>query len=275
MASRQQIFTLSIGFTFVFAAINIWVPPSVTAPAETRASSLVHIIAQGHAAVPPPQPNYVRTSTPQVEGLQTPDQVITPNPVEVSQRTEYLDGKARVIQRVTRQGSPLGRDVVKIVAYDQFGRNAVDPLPFTMAATDGAYKTLTPAAHPLMTFYQAEHDKVANTSYPYAVTRYDNSPLNRVREQGAPGDDWQPGVTEPPHTLRYVYQTNRVEDAVLLWKPAGGGLRADDTYPPGSLHAEILYDEHNHRHWVFKDLGCCDLKRSNKSYGNHAPLLGK
>lgn len=198
--------------------------------------------------------NYVRTYTTQVEGIKTHSQVKIPNPVQVRQNTDYLDGRARVIQNVTRRGSPFTRDVVNIINYDQFGRTNIDYLPFTVNEINGDFKTFDPSSHPLAKFYQANNDKVANTLTPYAVKKYDNSPLNRITEQGAPGEAWQPtSEFGESHTLRYIYQSNRPQDAVLRWEPYNGGLRADDTYPPQSLYVEIQIDEHNLHFWTFTD----------------------
>ncbi|SEN52657.1 YD repeat-containing protein [bacterium A37T11] len=57
---------------------------------------------------------------------------------------------------------------------------------------------------------------IATTTYPYADTRYEPSPLNRVAEQGFPGASWQlstSGVTGAGHTQRLGYYSNSDSNA--------------------------------------------------------------
>ena len=199
------------------------------------------------------QVNYVRTYTAQVEGIKKQSQIKTSNSSSVRQSTDYLDGRARPIQRVTRQGSALSRDVVNKFIYDQFGRQHTDFLPFTMDEKSGDYKTLDSSNDPLIRFYQADNDKISNTLHPFTLTKYDKTPLNRVIEKGAPGERWQPDASNPPHTLRYTYQANRAQDAVLRWFFSDGFLVANSTYATGNLYVTVMTDEHNQRHWDFTD----------------------
>ena len=75
----------------------------------------------------------------------------------------------------------------------------------------------------------------------YAEAMYDNSPLNKVTEQGAPGTPWQVikdanlNSTGTGHTQRIVYGTNITNEA-CLWT-------CDETNKrPGTMTGTIYYD---------------------------------
>jgi RHS repeat-associated protein len=214
-----------------------------------------HDYAIGYTPATDSGVNYVRTFVPQDEGWRTWPQVLAATAAGVEgiiQDTGYVDGKARLIQRVRKGSSPSHRDVVKIVSYDPFGRQARKALPFTMNPANGDYKVFDESTHPLVKFYQATNDAVPNTRRPVAVTRYDGSPLNRIVETGAPGEPWQPDAPDS-HTTRIAYTTNTARDAVRLWRPVDGGLKATDTYVAGSLQVTVTRDENGHARWIFAD----------------------
>src|SRR5690606_29228978 len=96
---------------------------------------------------------------------------------------------------------------------------------------------------------------VKKTDRPYAVTVFENSPLNRVKEQGAPGTIWQPAANRTTSTGRTVvtdYGTNVTTpsaEAVKLWKvdySASGtptGATGTTSYTAGRLYKTVVKDE--------------------------------
>ncbi|PWG77853.1 DUF6443 domain-containing protein, partial [Pararcticibacter amylolyticus] len=104
------------------------------------------------------------------------------------------------------------RDLVTPFEYDPFGREAKKYLPYADPSANGSYKAgaLTPGSG-IMAFYNPSGSEaqlptgIPRIPSPFAETRFEPSPLNRVEEQGAPGSDWQIGQG---HTVRQGYYSN-------------------------------------------------------------------
>ena len=143
--------------------------------------------------------NYVRTYTPRLRASRPRPSSPPPcagRAATVLQSTDYLDGLARVVQQVQKGAPALKRDVVNIVAYDAFGRKAMRPLPFTVDQANGEYKVFDCIL--LQEFYAPPATRWPIPAKPFAVTRYDQSPLERAVEQGAAGEACSPAP--PIHT---------------------------------------------------------------------------
>lgn len=130
-------------------------------------------------------------------------------------------------------------------------------LPYAeQSSANGSYKT---AARTNQTNYYRVGGgwdaAVVKTSHPYAVTIFENSPLNRVLQEGAPGTAWQPeanrdavaAASPAGHTLVTEYDTN-VQNEVRLWTMNSAENGADGTayYQPGRLYKMLAKDEN----WV-------------------------
>ncbi|MDH5382214.1 MAG: DUF6443 domain-containing protein, partial [Cyclobacteriaceae bacterium] len=162
--------------------------------------------------------NYIYSMTILKEGMLSEADFSTLGQNEVAQSISYFDGLGRPLQSIGIGASPLGNDVVQPVWYDEFGRQAVNFLPY--AATDGVsglYKAnaiglfdqIDPTSYNVSDqkiFYDGKHPGET----PYAVTVFEPSPLNRVLEQGAPGTDWQPDLVTPANgkTIKMGYHIN-------------------------------------------------------------------
>lgn len=182
-----------------------------------------------NAVYPPNNYNWIKETVVQVPG-QTTDAQVTALTVPQKQKTEmwqYFDGLGRPMQTVSTQASPLLADVVTPIAYDALGREAVKYLPYVSGNT-GSYKdNFLPASHANYAttsnaqyqFYQ-NTAKVSIDAKPYAETRFEPSPLNRVLEQGGPGAAWQPDVsdsyTSTDRTVKKAHEFNLAGE-VLLW----------------------------------------------------------
>jgi RHS repeat-associated protein len=170
----------------------------------------------GQAIAPSSSMNYVAGYAPRVTGLKTSTAVRTASSdkTQVSTDLQYLDALGRPIQAVQAKGSPAGNDMVQPLAYDSLGREVTKYLPYTPATTaDGSYKSnAVPTAQGA--FYGSPPSGVAVIAFPYAESKLEPSPLNRLLEQGAPGDNWQltgkAGATSPGHTIKvsYVFNNN-------------------------------------------------------------------
>ncbi|TJY59676.1 RHS repeat-associated core domain-containing protein, partial [Sphingobacterium alkalisoli] len=175
----------------------------------------------------------------------------------MNRNIQYFDGLGRPMQGVQWQASPNSKkDIVQHIEYDGFGRENKKYLPYVHADGNGSYKA--GGSGNVETFYTrttgADIAGVVRTPKPYAETVFEKSPLNRVLEQGAPGQTWQPAAdrTTTGRTVVSDYGTNTGE-SVLLWKvnETGGGAKAqtgtvDNYYLPGRLYKTVIKDEN----WV-------------------------
>lgn len=74
--------------------------------------------------------NYVRTFVPWVP-ISSHERVLKGSVDSVQVSATYFDGLGRLVQTVTRQESPLKRDVIQPIAYDAFSRQAKDYPSYT------------------------------------------------------------------------------------------------------------------------------------------------
>jgi RHS repeat-associated protein len=141
---------------------------------------------------------------------------------------------------------------------------AKEYLPFA-AAQDMAYHTSATAVSNWTTYYgSADHD------YAYAEKTFDNSPLNRVMEQSAPGNSWKTGSA---HTVKYDYGTDTASENAVMNYTIDNTTRLVNltatAYPANSLYKTTVWDENTgksattNRTEEFKDKqGQVVLKRS-------------
>ncbi|SHM16861.1 DUF6443 domain-containing protein [Mucilaginibacter sp. OK098] len=162
-------------------------------------------------AYPSGNQNYVQTFTPTVK-LTDATQLSAKSTCEVMQSIQYLDGLGRPVQTVLVKGNnDATKDVIQPVAYDTYGREAMKYLPYTDATgVAGSYRSdALQLGAGVKNFYNLPPAGVTQINSPYAQTGFENSPLNRVIEQGAPGDSWQPAAG---HTIKIAYQANNIND---------------------------------------------------------------
>jgi RHS repeat-associated protein len=148
-------------------------------------------------------PSTATTEIIRVSGITQDKQIYTLGDNQKNTTTLFYDGLMRVNQTVAVRASPLGKDVVQPIEYDQFGRTKKDYLPYVASTTTGVFQSNYQAAQ--LSFYNNTTDKVADDSAPYALATYEDSPLGRVLEQGGVGTAWQPGAN---HTKTFGYSYN-------------------------------------------------------------------
>ncbi len=232
------------------AALNITVN---NAPAGSQGQSL--------------NQNYVLTNSPRIAGLVNDSTLAIAfgNPVNLQTGIQYVDGLGRPVQTLQVQASPLGYDMVQPQAYDRYGREITKYLPYTpQTGTAGSYR-INAVSTDQNTFYASPPTgaNVTAIAYPIAQTNFDNSPLNRPVEQGAPGVSWQLGTAGIPggeHTVKMVYTVNNAtsfgtdsvngRQVAMYYTTIGSDLSqtlvANGYYPAGTLTATIARDEN----WV-------------------------
>jgi len=201
------------------------------------------------AGVPSANQNYINTRAFKIPNVSDANLDAPRNICEVNQSVQYFDGLGRQLQTVTTQGSPSFRDLVQPVAYDAFGREAIKYLPYSTSGSAGSYKpdALAGASgyseSAQKTFYSQIGQNYPTIPSPYNQTVFEASPLNRVLQQGAPGDIWQPAASRSNLAGRTViaeYGTNASE--VKLWTVTSNGATSG-TYLAGKLQKTTIKDE--------------------------------
>jgi len=189
--------------------------------------------------------NYISTKIFKQPGMD-PNNLSGRSICEVNETIQYFDGLGRPLQTVQVQGSPGFKDLVQPVAYDAFGREKFKYQPYAaQTGTTGNYRSGALADQ--LAFYNSPTIGVKATAYPFAETVFEASPLNRVLQQGAPGESWQ---ISGGHTLKTEYGTN-LENEVRLWIINGASNGASSgVYLPGKLYKTISKDEN----WKSTDL---------------------
>jgi len=152
------------------------------------------------AIMPNNSRNYIITFTPRVGGILNPlDQSI--QSCSMMSTIQYIDGLGRPQQTIQIKGSPdASRDLIQPFAYEVSGRETIRYLPYTSSSGDGgAYRAEALnggsgyGSSAQKAFYGLPGQNYGLNPSPYAMKVYEQSPLNRVKEQGSPGDAWQPG----------------------------------------------------------------------------------
>ena len=209
--------------------------------------------------------NYIYTITPQIEVTDI-NQLRTNK--DALKNVTYFDGLGRTKQTVAIKQSTSGKDIIIHTDYDDYSRQTKNFLPYVSTGVTGAIQPNAEAATKV--YYKAQYagDFIGIPQVeinPYSEKVFENSPLNRVIEQTAPGEDWKKGggtITgrsySDGHTIKIDYGHNTTQDAVKLYTvltsfannrytPSLAGGTSD--YPAGELYKTITKDEN----WVEAD----------------------
>jgi len=222
--------------------------------------------------------NYVITNVIQKSGVTTDAQLkaLVIDKDQLAQSITYFDGLGRPMQSVNTQASPSQLDIVQPLAYDAFGREPFKFLPYT-GDNNGYYKkdALHASGNPVTDatayatskqyqFYQTATGpgNVAVDANPYAQSQFEASPLNRILEQGAPGNAWRivtPGATTN-RTIKLTQRFNQLGDNVRMFTytfnadPSKfGTLSSSQFYPANELTVTQTADEKNYQTLEFRD----------------------
>ncbi|MGJ1501380.1 DUF6443 domain-containing protein [Sphingobacterium multivorum] len=173
-----------------------------------------------------------------------------PTPQQAAVEINYLDGLGRPLQRRAYRQSGTGTDLVTHFAYDAFGRQAREYLPYPTQSASLAYDSAADAG--IAAFYgttPSPSTGMETTQNPYRELLFENSHLNRVLKQAAPGNAWSMGSG---HEVRMAYDTNTAADGVKKYTAVTTlnsatlihdvSLATAD-YEPGQLYKNITRNE--------------------------------
>lgn len=225
-------------------------PVSITlAPGFVSSTPFYAYISDG-GNTPPPSANHNYTITNVYrQAFTTLPSTLTV--AQVNRSYNYFDGFGKPTQTVLWQASPSKKDIIQPIKYDEAGRESIRYLPYANKnSTDGSFKK--DVLNEQLGYYAPSNTwdtHIKKTEKPFAVTVYENSPLNRVLEQGAPGLTWQPASSRSTtgRTVITEYNTNVATD-IRLWKvdTDGKGATAAGFYAVNKLSLNIVKDEN----WV-------------------------
>ncbi|QHC85053.1 hypothetical protein AS589_09830 [Empedobacter brevis] len=192
---------------------------------------------------------------------------------EKKETVVYYDGLGREKQVLQVGASPLGKTIVTPIEYDGFGRQAREYLPFPIGSA--ANTVVSPTTNGT-TFYST----ATGDSSPFSEKTFENSPLNRVLAQAAPGKSW---ATGSGHEIKFSYQANKSSDEVIIFEVKttyNATTKVYDIeltrrlspvyYANGTLYKTVTTDENGQPIVEFKNKeGQVILKRIDTSDGRH------
>ena len=155
----------------------------------------------------------------------------------------YTDGLGRTEQQINVAASTKGTDIILPVEYDGMGRNAKQYLPYVSETGTGA--NIADPIGDQAKFYSSDTKVQEVTDYPFSVTEYDGSPLNRVTKQGAPGEVWQPTLSATDRTVKYRYASNINNEVLSFTVGVNGQLICNGYKTAGTVTITEITDENN------------------------------
>jgi RHS repeat-associated protein len=190
----------------------------------------------GESATGTPTANYVIENT-----------HLTSDGTSVAQSITYLDGLGRPMQKVSRgaggfllSNPDVVTDLVQPIEYDAYGRETKKYLAYAASESNGG---LIESAVTDQATYLSGLGKGGNA---FTEIVYENSPLNRILSQKAPGS----GTAQT-----FVYRGNTSGDNIKQLTYNFSTSKIDiATYGAGKLFVTEVTDERNNKTTEYKDL---------------------
>ena len=195
--------------------------------------------------------SYVFTRT-----YQTP--MSSPSEIQVNsdviETVTYFDGLGRPKQQTAIKGSPTQKDIITHMEYDEVGRQAKQYLPFAKA-NQGSYTSVNitnDINQYYLDTYAADFAGITNPAQvnAYSETIFEDSPLSRALEQGAPGKDWKVDPnSDTDHTIKFDWRHNTANEVVRFDvdftnnDTESPSLTKDGYYLANELYVSITKDE--------------------------------
>lgn len=194
--------------------------------------------------------NYVRIIKPTRPETNTAN-LETPGAHNKIETIEYRDGLGRTIQVLDRFASPSERNLIQDIEYDAFGNVPQNHMPYseTMGSSSINGHYVTGSSSKRSQFYQSQK-RVVWTNFPQAPVGYDDSPLNRVEEEGAAGATWQLGSN---HTIKNDYELNDSFEVRKWSLTTTSDAFSNSFYSQYTLQKKVVTDENGNHVTEYKD----------------------
>ncbi|MDX8568638.1 DUF6443 domain-containing protein [Elizabethkingia sp. HX XZB] len=166
------------------------------------------------------------------------------------QSISYFDGLGRPKQELSIKSTPNGQDLVSDIPYDSFGRQVQSWLPVPMGSKNGNIQSGVQTA--ASGYYKKADGSIDPLAY--GEKTLENSPLDRVLAQAAPGSDWdgkkvqyQYQANADGEVYRYTTSTSWSNNATV------SVLGLSGTYGANSLYKNVVTDEDGNSTIEFKN----------------------
>jgi Domain of unknown function (DUF6443) len=173
----------------------------------------------------------------------------------------YFDLLGRLNQTVGIKKSPMMKDLVIPITYDNIGRENKKYLPVVTNTTDGGYKpnlidpTTGGYINQALNFYSnGTTDKIADDTRPFSETIFEPSPLNRPLQDFGAGQNWKDNNRSVQHQyIVNAHGTAAGQEQIIAWKLDAAGQPVRETavntsvgggyYTTGQLSIKSTKDE--------------------------------
>ncbi|WP_228449456.1 DUF6443 domain-containing protein [Chryseobacterium sp. 2VB] len=178
---------------------------------------------------------------------------------DCSKKTEtvqYFDLLGRPRQIVSVKATPLGKDIVTPVVYDDLGRQTRTYLAVPQSSTsNGAVYPQTPGMVP---FPVADATGIYAGEKTYTEKILENSPLERVLQQKPIGNDWNGKAVVLDYDLNTPADHVKNYQVTVSWDPTEKLYKNElqytaAEYAAGKLVKNTVTDEDGHKVIEFKD----------------------
>jgi len=163
---------------------------------------------------------------------------------------QYFDGLGRLKQTVNVKASPLGRDVVTPVVYDEFGRQNRDYLPIPQESTTNG--SIYPQVTGLNPYPVTDPSGIYDGDKIFTDKQLEYSPLNRILSQKQVGSAWN----DKPIQFDYDVNTDgEVKKYVATFNYATfeSLIKVSTSYGTGQLYKNSVIDEDGNKTIEFKN----------------------
>ncbi|AEL26709.1 DUF6443 domain-containing protein [Cyclobacterium marinum] len=181
--------------------------------------------------------NYVKKYTAKKAGLDEMT-IVSANSSQSQKQFAYHDGLGRTMQTVGKESTVSGKDLIVPIAYDEYGMQTKELLPFSIANGRKPGDFRLSAINDQEAYYTSLYGENPSA---YIEKEFEASPLNRVNKQAAQGNAWQMGSGKE---LKFFRRPNTTEEAVRVFTVNQSGLpESNSAFRANDLWVEITVDE--------------------------------
>ncbi|MGG7549803.1 DUF6443 domain-containing protein [Chryseobacterium arthrosphaerae] len=172
---------------------------------------------------------------------------------KAAETVQYFDGLGRPKQMINVKASPLGRDVVTPVVYDQFGRQTRDYLPIPQSGTQNG--TIYPQTSGMVNFPVSDAAGMYTGEKIYSEKVLENSPLDRIQQQIQVGNDWGAKPVKFEYAAVTVADGVRKFTTLTSWENGAtkSVLGENWLYTDNQLYKNTVIDEDGNKTLEFKN----------------------